>query len=567
MSLNKSPPFSVRRIANRNPRWLRALHRARRRAGQLALIALLAVVGVSSLLIFSGGIEGRSLQAAATQVSTDKTRTELEGAVDYWEREVDKGTSGAEEELAKAKLDLAPLRLEDRQNSFLGSGFEKITDYEEGASNRGLAVRGKEFDTGGVGIINAVLYNLKDYFKFIAGGIAILWMLIAALSLITATNDEGIQKAKKTLRWTIMALLAIFMVDVVVTAFYESGSANLPGESLFDVDKLEDQTFMRRVAEYFQTDMRAIFSFLKTVAGAFAILFIFMAGVHLITAGGNEEGVEKEKKYLMHAITAFVTLLMLEFVIFDFIYPTDVTGLNSPVCVEFLQPEETRSSGEVKAVFGDDVKELGRCRSAAELGKGGKTLILGFVRFFESIVGGVAVFFIVYSGIRIIASFGNEEELTKNKKILIWSLSGLAVIMLSHNLVLYFFFRVNEATGEMGLPNYGQGLSDLGGVINFLASFVGIFSVVSILIAGIIWVANFGNTEVAEKAKKIILGAVIGVVLSISAYALVNAFTRGNPNAGTGAISWQNSEVEYRLNHSSVKIAHLTSTTSSAKMI
>ena len=120
--------------------------------------------------------------------------------------------------------------------------------------------------------------------------------------------------------------------------------------------------------------------------------------------------------------------------------------------------------------------------------------------------------------------------------MILWSLAGLAVILLADNLVNHFFFAVNSNTGVASV-NVAQGLADLAGVTNFIATFVGVFSVISIIIAGMIWVANFGNTEIAEKSKKVILGAVIGVVLSISAYAIVNSITSGNPEGTSGGIN------------------------------
>ena len=283
----------------------------------------------------------------------------------------------------------------------------------------------------------------------------------------------------------------------------------------------------------------------------------------MISASGNEEKIEKEKKYLMHAITAFVTLLMLETLIFGFIYPSntgDAEGITDPICVSFMsyvggEIENGKHSVDLREQDYYDVEVIAEkygitedeaderifdCKTAAELGASGSNQILGIVRFFESLIGGIAIFFIVYSGVSIISSMGNEEQVTKHKKMILWSLAGLAVILLADNLVNHFFFAVNSDTGAASV-NVSQGLADLAGVTNFVATFVGVFSVISIIIAGMIWVANFGNTEIAEKSKKVILGAVIGVVLSISAYAIVNSITSGNPEGRGDGIN-----IEYR---------------------
>jgi hypothetical protein len=405
-------------------------------------------------------------------------------------------------------------------DSFLGSGFENsgLSNFSDKATNPLVDSRGGGFSESGIGSINAALYNAKDYFKYVAGGMAVLWLLIAAFQLVTAADDEGIKKGKTNLTWSIIALSAVFVIDIIVIAFFEGGSAATPGESLFTITNgkitTAETSFVKSIAAYFQTEAKTIFNYLKVITGAIAILFMFLAGVHMISAGGNEESIEKEKKYLMHSLTAFITLIVLDSLIFNFIYPADTTtGLTSPECVEFMK------TGNISAAPAS-------CRSAMILGQSGTAQIMGVVNFFSSLIGGIAIFFIVYSAINIIASFGNEETVTKHKKTLLWSLGGLAVILLGDTLVRSFIFVVNPSTGAASV-DINTGFKVLVGITNFLSTFVGIFSVVAILIAGIFWVANFGNDEIAGKAKKIIVSALMGVVLSIAAYSIVNSLVSG----------------------------------------
>ncbi|MFH0776516.1 MAG: hypothetical protein V1936_02795, partial [Patescibacteria group bacterium] len=280
-------------------------------------------------------------------------------------------------------------------------------------------------------------------------------------------------------------------------------------------------SLFQNIAYYFQINARVIFSYLQTLAGAFAILFIFLAGAQMVMAGGSDEKIEKEKKYLMHAITAFITLLMLEPVIFGFIYPNADSGLSDPRCVEFMQAVAV-SGGNLNAAPAG-------CRSATELGLTGSEQIMGVVHFFESVIGGIAIFFMVYSAVTIIAAMGDEATIKKHRTTLMWSIGGLAIILLANTLINKFFFVVDPATGNANV-DVGTGIDTITGVTNFIAGFVGIFAVVSIIITGIVWIGNFGNDEIANKSKKVILGALIGIVLSISAYAIVNTLISANSN-------------------------------------
>ena len=515
-ALKRHPVFTIQRIRNHNPRHSRIFRHTTRRLWQFGIVILLAISSVAFLLIFTQSFSGAGLSAEVS-------------------------------DSAKAKSD-----------SFLGTGFRDTTGFQDTdtAENPQLENQGSsEHQKDGVGTINKALYNVKDFFKYAAGGIAILFLLIAALQLVTANSDEGIQKGKKNLKWSIVALVSIFMVDVAVVALYEGGG-NTPAESLFEIateDEIlamdgedlanwklvgdgvyrkENRDFMEGIAKYFQTEARAIFTYLKYIAGAFALLFIFMAGAHMISASGNEENIEKEKKYLIHAITAFVVLLVVEQFIFGFIYPSttgDAKGITSPECVEFMQ-SVTNSGGKA------DLTEAPEgCLSASALGTQGSALIIKIVKFFTSLIGSIAVFFVVYSGVAIISSFGNEEYLTKHKKTLFWSLAGLVLILLSYTLVNEFFFVVDKTSGDAEIVT-AVGVATLANVTNFLATFIGVFSVISIIVAGILWVANFGNTEVAEKSKKVILGAIVGVILSVAAFAIVNSLIAGDPEGGGSSI-------------------------------
>ncbi|MBP9827259.1 hypothetical protein KBC99_02145 [Candidatus Saccharibacteria bacterium] len=59
-------------------------------------------------------------------------------------------------------------------------------------------------------------------------------------------------------------------------------------------------------------------------------------------------------------------------------------------------------------------------------------------------------------------------------------------------------------------------------VINILLYIVGISSVIVIIVAGMLYVFSAGNPQSTSRAKDAILYAVIGVVVSILAYAIVN---------------------------------------------
>lgn len=59
-------------------------------------------------------------------------------------------------------------------------------------------------------------------------------------------------------------------------------------------------------------------------------------------------------------------------------------------------------------------------------------------------------------------------------------------------------------------------------IINFFLTFLGLLAVVMVIYGGFLYVSSAGNEENINKAKKILMYAVIGIVVIIVSFALVN---------------------------------------------
>jgi len=62
----------------------------------------------------------------------------------------------------------------------------------------------------------------------------------------------------------------------------------------------------------------------------------------------------------------------------------------------------------------------------------------------------------------------------------------------------------------------------VGGIINGLLGLIGVIFLVLLVYAGFLWSMAGGNQERVAKAKKIIVGAVIGMILVLSAYTIAD---------------------------------------------
>lgn len=88
----------------------------------------------------------------------------------------------------------------------------------------------------------------------------------------------------------------------------------------------------------------------------------------------------------------------------------------------------------------------------------------------------------------------------------------------------------NPAPGQLiSWDNFGELLKQ---IINLILIFAGTIAVIFIMIGGFRYVASSGNEELTEKAKKTITNAIIGVVLIVMAFAIVqiiNSFLTKTP--------------------------------------
>ncbi len=81
-------------------------------------------------------------------------------------------------------------------------------------------------------------------------------------------------------------------------------------------------------------------------------------------------------------------------------------------------------------------------------------------------------------------------------------------------------------TKTMGIGNVGSALQQdspniyVGQVIGIVLSFLGIIFLILIIYAGFKWMLAQGNESEIEKAKQIIIAAVSGLIIVLSAYAI-----------------------------------------------
>ncbi len=68
--------------------------------------------------------------------------------------------------------------------------------------------------------------------------------------------------------------------------------------------------------------------------------------------------------------------------------------------------------------------------------------------------------------------------------------------------------------------------------VNFFLGFFALLAVIALIFAGFLYVTGLGNDEQIQKAKKVIIWVVVGIVVVLIAYALVNSLITFGPQGG-----------------------------------
>lgn len=229
----------------------------------------------------------------------------------------------------------------------------------------------------------------------------------------------------------------------------------------------------------------------KYIMGTIAVLVIIFLGIKLITAGKKiDEVSSKAKEGLKYAIIGLIVIMLADTMVKNVFYG---------------------EQGEV-------VKSVTDAQLAAQRGA---EQIKGLYNFIEYFLGAIAVLMIVISGLRLVTAFSKtEEQITKARKQIMWAIAGLIVVGLSEFLVKDIVFP-KEGTS---LPSISAATTQIIVITNFITSFVATAAIGFIMYGGFLYATAMGDPTKAQKAKKLIMGAVIGLVLTLGAYALVNTF-------------------------------------------
>jgi len=283
------------------------------------------------------------------------------------------------------------------------------------------------------------------------------------------------------------------------------GTGNYPGVRIGDVVRGQGATGV-------VATIQGIFDTAKQIVGPILVFLIAGFGIKLMLTGGNEEEFSKVSKHFLYLLVGTAFIIFAKFL-------SDTFTLYYAGTAE--QPATFVSgTGEILQATGNIRRQVG--------------IVIKFLRY---ILGGVALLYVVKSG-GIIIFNPEEETVSKQKEIFMYGFAGFLLVMVSEALINVVFNirtlpEISVFTGSFvrtGI-DVGGGLSLITNVTNlFLATLSGLF-LFTLVVGGVMYALSAGNEERGQKATKIIIGSLVGLVIAFSSYTIVYEFSAGGREA------------------------------------
>lgn len=227
------------------------------------------------------------------------------------------------------------------------------------------------------------------------------------------------------------------------------------------------------------------------IAGAIALMFIAINAANFVIARGEEEQLSKVKTNLGYIIVGLFTIAaanLLAFSIFN------------------VETRDFLTGNEVSDEFYD--------------------LVIQAKTFVQYIVFAVAVIALIISGYELLTRMGSEESFTKEKQFIRHFLLAAGIIAFAEVLVRGIFYA-RTVSGEFDSGTaVSVGITEIMGLTNFMLGLIAASATFMLVLASFYYMLSFGDEDRANRAKKIMISCVMGIVIAISAYTIIAYFTR-----------------------------------------
>lgn len=240
---------------------------------------------------------------------------------------------------------------------------------------------------GGANAYAGIAGFLLERSWLIVGIFTLLLLVRSGLKLIYGQSEDKFEEAKRAIANGLMAVVLIFLVSRLVSAFYRAGGSWSPAAAASG-------------SAIFTTELIGIINWVLTLVAVLAVAMIIASVFSAMLSIGAEDATERIRRAVFGA-AAGIVLLGIDIAFratFGLEYFT-VPGLPTPFPII------------VRVLF-----------------------IISYILTFMALV---AVIIVIYAGIMMILSLGNEEQFKKMRSLILRAILGLFVILVTYIIVRF----------------------------------------------------------------------------------------------------------------------------------
>ncbi|TSC79047.1 MAG: Uncharacterized protein G01um101425_893 [Candidatus Peregrinibacteria bacterium Gr01-1014_25] len=315
----------------------------------------------------------------------------------------------------------------------------------------------------GLGYASGIIGLLRGHPAFIAEAvitrllvflalIATIVITIAGLYLILGMGDETSRdRAKKIILYTAIGIFVVVFARLIVNIiFYLAGVENTNAGAVVE-------GVMRRVLVF---------------VGILAVIAIVVAGLYLVLGFGDESARDKAKRIIFD-VAIGIFIIVFAYLIVDFIFY--LTGIGNGPYRETVQG------------------------------------VINRILVFLAIMALVAV---IVAGLYLILGFGEESARDRAKRIIIDLIIGIFLIVFAAVIVDFIFYLAG-----IGSSNLAEHIE---AIINRILAYLILLGIIAIIVAGFYLILSLGDEASKDRAKRIIIYTIIGILLVVLAREIVS---------------------------------------------
>lgn len=293
-------------------------------------------------------------------------------------------------------------------------------------------------------------------------------------------KNKTLRILKAITPWAVFFVLLLFTLKVANAQYLGEGwDKYLEGVKSYAPNNKTGE----ELAENFVLNLVRI---VRNVVGGVALVMGVLYGFRLVISRGQEDVITKQKNNFLFALLGFMILIISE----------NIARIFNP---------ETATTAQI--VDFDAARDQLR----------------GIADYMKWMLGSISVLMMTISSVRLVTAQGEDEEITTQKRNVLWSFMGLLTVLLASNIINAIY--VLNAPDEVQAAGAGVAVGEFTSIIRLILVFLGPMAIVFTIYAGYMWLTALDNEERATKAKRMIVEGVVAIVIIYGAYAMVNTLT------------------------------------------